>query len=621
MGERDEITLGYDAAWFADVLDAMSEFVLVKGPASRLLWANKAFREYYGLSNAQLAGLVDAPDVPADMTLKYVRDDHEVFTSQKPLVVDEPVARHDGMVAHYRTIKTPIVIDDRTDRTVGTSRPIADAPSVEDSARKSQERSEGLATTAVVLNTLPTTAALVDAHGTIVGTTRAFCTAFALADVVGCDFAETLQDRLPISDAFETVLTHGEEVDRELRTDGAIYEVNLRPWQPREGETTGVFVVCKDITELHRARQAAVERARELEELLKTLGTAVIGVDEDGKFLVFNEEAQRITLGKLGSGDPNSWAEKFGIHNADGTPTETEDVPLVRALAGLTTRDRLMILREEDDHVDDKWISVSAAPLVAGRFRAVASFSDVSTLIQTQRELEQFAFVASHDLQEPLRMMRSYVGLLSEELDTSSNESFADYMHFINDSAARMSSLVRDLLDFSRVGSTHLEIADISVADLLDEVEGDLALAITESGAEIIRDVSSALVGDRSQLRQLLTNLVKNAIKFRSPDRPIVVTVRAREESTGWRVEVDDNGIGFDPRFRDRVFRMFQRLHRREDYPGTGIGLAICKRVVERHGGVIGVETVQGRGTTFWFTLPRVSKSHEVPEDRQENGG
>ena len=499
MTDTPDPTLGYDAAWFVDVLDAMSEFVLVKGKGSRLLWANRAFRDYYGMSNADLAGLVDAPEVAPDLTLKYVRDDLEVFTSQRPLVVDEPITRHDGHTAHYRTEKTAIVEDGTTTRTVGVSRPMVDAQEIAVVESSRAARADGLGATAQVLDTLPITAALVDVHGRIVAMSQMFRETFESSeDLVGRGFGEVFA----IENRLREVVTSDRALDCGVfGLDDRLYDVKLRPWKPLGDEIAGAFVVCEDRTAVAEAQQVAVAHAVELESVVDALGTAVAAVDGEGNFVLYNNEAARLTGGRPAN-RAEFFADNHALCDAEGEPLSPLETPLGKALEGKTTFNRLLRVRHKSNDRDDAWVNLSAAPLTVGRLTAVVSFQDVTMLIKTQRELEQFAYVASHDLQEPLRMVRSYVELLEDELDGDLDPVVKDYMHYIKDGAVRMSALVRDLLNYSRSGAQVLEVERIDLEDLIDEIEQDLAIAITESNAVIKREGLIEVLADRAQLKQ-----------------------------------------------------------------------------------------------------------------------
>jgi PAS domain S-box-containing protein len=225
-------------------------------------------------------------------------------------------------------------------------------------------------------------------------------------------------------------------------------------------------------------------------------------------------------------------------------------------------------------------------------------------LARSNAELEQFAYVASHDLQEPLRAIASYTQLLADRYAPQLDDRARRYIRYAVQGAERMRALIEDVLALSRVGSDAQAFGPVALDAVLDDALQRLAQAIRESQATITRAPLPTVRGDAAQLGQLLQNLVANAIKFRRPDAAPHVHVSASDGTGEWTVSVRDDGIGMDARFHDRVFAVFKRLHTQNEYPGTGMGLAICKKVVERHGGRIWAESVPNEGSTFFFTIP-----------------
>ncbi|HEY2989221.1 MAG TPA: ATP-binding protein [Candidatus Binatia bacterium] len=224
-------------------------------------------------------------------------------------------------------------------------------------------------------------------------------------------------------------------------------------------------------------------------------------------------------------------------------------------------------------------------------------------LARSNAELEQFAYVASHDLQEPLRMVASYTQLLAKrykgKLDTDADE----FISYAVEGVTRMQSLILDLLSYSKLGKKEKDLEPTECSTLLTQALANLKGGIDDSGATVSSDPLPAVMADSSQLVQLFQNLIGNAIKFRNQKAPLV-HVSARREGKDWLFSIADNGIGFDPQFAERIFVIFQRLHAKTDYPGTGIGLAVCKKIVERHGGRIWAKAEPGKGATFHFTIP-----------------
>jgi signal transduction histidine kinase len=227
----------------------------------------------------------------------------------------------------------------------------------------------------------------------------------------------------------------------------------------------------------------------------------------------------------------------------------------------------------------------------------------VDELARSNADLEQFAYVASHDLQEPLRMVAAYTQLLAERYRGKLDENADKFLGYASEGALRMQVLIHDLLAFSRVGRNRAASASVDCNAVMEEVLRSLASAIQESGAVVTHAELPAAWADRTQLAQVFQNLIQNAIKFRRKEPP-VVSVQAEKIDRHWLFSVSDNGIGIAPEHAENVFVVFQRLHARTEYPGNGIGLAICKKIVEFYGGKIWVESQAGSGSAFKFTMP-----------------
>ncbi|MFZ0418868.1 MAG: ATP-binding protein [Candidatus Sulfotelmatobacter sp.] len=227
----------------------------------------------------------------------------------------------------------------------------------------------------------------------------------------------------------------------------------------------------------------------------------------------------------------------------------------------------------------------------------------VEELARSNADLEQFAYVASHDLQEPLRMVTAYTQLLGERYRGKLDDNADKFIGYASEGALRMQVLIQDLLAFSRVGRKESAGESVDCELVMKEVLQTLASAIQESGAVIGYENLPAVWADRTQLAQVLQNLIGNAIKFRGKD-PSLISVQVEKSDQQWLFSVSDNGIGIAPEDAENIFVVFQRLHARTEYPGNGIGLAICKKIIERYGGRIWVESQAGSGSVFKFTLP-----------------
>jgi len=228
-------------------------------------------------------------------------------------------------------------------------------------------------------------------------------------------------------------------------------------------------------------------------------------------------------------------------------------------------------------------------------------------LVRSNADLERFAYVASHDLQEPLRMVSSYVQLLERRYKDKLDADAREFIQFAVDGVARMKTLIRDLLEYSRLGRKGKDFAATDMQSVLRQVLASIRITIEEAHASVTWATLPVVRSDSGQLSQVLQNLIANAVKFRG-DTPPRVHISAERKDDMWTVSVADNGIGIDAKHKERVFEIFQRLHSSDQYPGTGIGLAVCKKIVERHGGQMWFTSEPGKGSVFSFTLPAVTE-------------
>jgi PAS domain S-box-containing protein len=365
-----------------------------------------------------------------------------------------------------------------------------------------------------------------------------------------------------------------------------------------------------------------------LRSVMESSGDGISVLNSTGRCVLWNPACERILGLKPGSLHYDQWPQHFGFYLADKkTFFPAEQLPLARALRGEST-DHVEIFVRNRSRKEGLWISMTARPLTNGQHGAVATVRDISFRKETEesltrkseeversnRELEQFAYVASHDLQEPLRMVSSYVQLLSRryrgKLDTEADE----FITYAIEGAKRMSDLINDLLGYSRIGRGEVVKGTVNCEAVLEKVLRNLRSRILASEAVITHDPLPSIHANETQFVQLLQNLVDNAIKFRSAATPCI-HLSAKMEEGKWIFSVADNGIGIAPEYSSRVFVIFQRLHNREAYPGTGIGLAVCKKIVEQHAGSIWLELQAGGGTRVLFTWPALNP---IPERGNE---
>ncbi len=385
----------------------------------------------------------------------------------------------------------------------------------------------------------------------------------------------------------------------------------------RLAERTAKLVAQSD--QIKKLAEAALGKEQGfLKALLDNLSEGIVACDESGLLTVFNR-ATREFHGLPEQPIPaDRWAEHYDLFLADGqTKMSMEQIPLFRAFQGESIRDVEFVIAPR--HRPSRTVVCNGQAIMtpAGeKLGAVVAMHDVTErkaseqkltryaqeLERSNRDLEQFAYVASHDLQAPLRSIVGFCQILQEEFKGKLGEDADKYLHFSVTSATHMQSLIRDLLTFSRIGREDVEFAPVDCAAVLEHTKESLLSIIRESGATIHSGPLPVVPSSEVEIGQLFLNLIGNAIKFHSGRKP-EVQVSARRDGGDWIFAVHDNGIGIQPEQQGRIFEIFQRLHRTEEYEGTGIGLAICRKVVERHGGRIWVESEAGSGSTFFFTL------------------
>ncbi len=235
-------------------------------------------------------------------------------------------------------------------------------------------------------------------------------------------------------------------------------------------------------------------------------------------------------------------------------------------------------------------------------------------LERSNNELQQFAYIASHDLQEPLRMITSYMQLIEQRYKNKLDKDADEFITFAVDGANRLKAMINGLLDYSRVKTYGKPFAVVNCETVLENALADIQIAIKENKAVITHDPLPVIAADEDQIAEVFQNLLRNALRYRKKEEPPHIHMSCKQERGEWLFSFRDNGIGIEPQYKDRLFIMFSRLHGRGEYPGTGIGLAVSKRIVERHGGRIWVESEYGKGSTFYFTIP-------VPEQAGTNKG
>ncbi|HSU76073.1 MAG TPA: PAS domain S-box protein [Burkholderiales bacterium] len=411
---------------------------------------------------------------------------------------------------------------------------------------------------------------------------------------------------------------------RYLRKDGSTVWVAFSMVLERDAEGRPAYEIAifDDITERKRAERAL----RESEERFRSLTQ----LSSDWYWEQDETFALRFMSQRMGEKTGLAASAFIGRKRWDQPALNLGDEDWARHRTQLERREpfREFEMERANPAGGTRWVSVTGEPVYDenGKFRGYRGVgSDVTErkraeaelrrahdelakkaeeLERSNAELEQFAYVASHDLQEPLRMVSSYTQLLARRYQDQLPAEAQEFMHFTVDGAARMKQLIEDLLAYSRVGTKGKELVPVSLEAPLKRALTNLRTAIEESGATVSADALPTVDADEVQLAQVFQNLIGNALKFRGKAAPRI-HVGAAEQAGEWQISIADNGIGIEPQYFERIFMLFQRLHAMGEYPGTGIGLAICKKVAERHGGRIWVSSTPGAGSTFHFTLPK----------------
>jgi PAS domain S-box-containing protein len=604
--------LSESESFLQGILDHASDAMFVKDRSGRMRMANPAFYRLMGIPPEKVLGKVVADYHNQEVAKAIERDERRVMETGVAETIEERVLTSHGW-KFLQTTKAPHRDSEgRIVGYIGIARDITEHKETERALQESEAQFRQLFNStvdAIFIHDLEGRfLAVNDIACSRMGYSREELLSMGLKDINVPEQANMIPGRM------EEVVRNGqaifETVDMTIDGRRIPTEVSSRiiTFQGRPAYLS----IARDITERKKKDMVLEESEEKYRGLFDNIKEGV-----SLRRFIFDEQGEIVDAVII---DANPAALKvYGASSIDqlrGKSYSDIASPEMRAAAlDVVKRMRATdkpVTEEEHSDVNDRDYLVTAAPL--GKDLVITTSFDITDrkkmedeLRRSNAELQQFAYVASHDLKEPLRMVTSYLGLLNRKCGPNLEEDARGYMQFAMDGAERMSEMIDDLLAYSRVETSGSPFGPVEMDEVLTVALKDLRVSIEESGASITHDALPTIMADRVQMTQVIRNLIANAIKYRGLATP-QIHVSARGDGRKWVFSVSDNGIGIDPKFGDKLFQMFQRLHTREEYEGTGMGLAISKKIVERHGGRIWFESEVDKGTTFHFTIPVRSK-------------
>ncbi|MFN2511660.1 MAG: PAS domain S-box protein [Pyrinomonadaceae bacterium] len=608
---------------YRGLLEAAPDAMVVVNQSGEIVLLNVQAEKQFGYRRDELVGQLVTNIIPEGFAERLIADDlrtaADALAQQIGTGIELTALRKDGSKFPIEIMLSPL---DSAEGILVTAaiRDISVRRAAETHLAQMEGRYRGL------LEAAPDAMVVVNQGGDIVllnvqaenqfGYSRDELIGQRVTNIIPEGFAERLiaDDLRSAADALAQQIGTGIELTA-LRKDGSEFpiEIMLSPLESAEGIL--ITAAIRDISVRRAADTHLAQMEGRYRGLLEAAPDAMVVVNQGGEIVLLNVQAEKQfgysrdeLVGQLVTNIiPEGFAERLiadALRSAEDALAQQIGTGI--ELSG-RRKDRSAFPIEImlSPLAGDEEILVTAAirDITARKKAEIELLDKVKELNRSNEELEQFASIASHDLQEPLRMVASYTQLLARRYKGKLDADADEFIDFAVDGANRMQRLILDLLTYSRVGSKGKELLSTSSEESLEQALRNLQGAIEASGALVTHDPMPQVFADEMQLTQLFQNLIGNGIKYQTSPVPLIHISVARNGPRKWMFSVKDNGLGIDPQYFERIFGMFQRLHKRDEFAGTGIGLAICKKIVERHGGDISVESEPGQGSTFRFAL------------------